>query len=317
MVRDPRLDEAQAKSRVLVEALPYIRLWSGKVVVVKIGGESFEEQSHLESLATDVVLLRQVGIKAIIVHGGGPQISEAMRRRGSEPTFVNGRRVTDAATMEIVKSVLLDEVNKQIVAAIELAGGKAAGVSGDEDGLIAARPVKGPEGEDLGFVGEVEGVSSSPLVNLIASEAIPVVAPIGSGPDGSYNINADLAAGALAVALNAAKIVFLTNVPGLYLDLGDEGSLISNLTVERCERMLAGGNLSAGMVPKIQSVVAALKGGVPQAHILDGRVQHALLLEIFTDEGVGTMVLSGGLGGSSYLNDRESVAQELRTPKNE
>lgn len=283
--------DAQAKARVLTEALPYIRRWAGRTVVVKVGGETLDDEGLLDSFATDVTLMRFVGMNPIVVHGGGPQISEAMRRSGKEPVFVSGHRVTDQETVEIVKTVLLGQIQKRIVTALNSHGGQAAGISGEDGDLLAVRPAAGPGGEDLGFVGEVEEVNPSILNSLIEGEFIPVIAPVGAGPGGSYNINADLAAGALAAAAAAEKLVFLTNVEGLYRDLGDEGSLISETTVEQLEKLLSDGALSEGMIPKIRSAVDAVRAGVPRAHILDGRLQHALLLEIFTDEGVGTMVL--------------------------
>lgn len=283
--------DAQAKARVLTEALPYIRRWAGRTVLVKVGGETLDDEGLLDSFATDVTLMRFVGMNPIVVHGGGPQISEAMRRSGKEPVFVSGHRVTDQETVEIVKTVLLGQIQKRIVTALNSHGGQAAGISGEDGDLLAVRPAAGPGGEDLGFVGEVEEVNPSILNSLIEGEFIPVIAPVGAGPGGSYNINADLAAGALAAAAAAEKLVFLTNVEGLYRDLGDEGSLISETTVEQLEKLLSDGALSEGMIPKIRSAVDAVRAGVPRAHILDGRLQHALLLEIFTDEGVGTMVL--------------------------
>lgn len=283
--------EAQSKAAVLVEALPYIRRWSGKTVVVKVGGEVLDDDQRLDSFATDITLLRFVGMNPIVVHGGGMQISEAMRGFGKEPSFVGGNRVTDAETVGIVKAVLMGQVNKKLVAAMNGHGGRAAGISGEEGGLLTARKALGPQAQDLGFVGKVESVKSSILENLVASEQIPVVAPFGSGPGGAYNINADHAAGAIAGAIGAEKVVFLTNVEGLYHDLGDEESLISEISVDQLRKLLDSGVLSAGMIPKIQSAVAAIEAGVKRAHILDGRVQHALLVEIFTDEGSGTMVL--------------------------
>lgn len=283
--------DAQSKAAVLIEALPYIRRWSGKTVVVKVGGEVLDDDRSLDSFATDITLLRFVGMNPIVVHGGGKQISKAMRSFGKEPSFVGGHRVTDAETVGIVKMVLMGQVNKTLVAAMNGHGGRAAGISGEDGALLTARKVLGPHSEDLGFVGEVESVNSSILQTLVASEFIPVVAPFGSGPGGAYNINADLAAGAIAGALGAEKVVFLTNVEGLYHDLGDEDSLISETSVDQLRKLLDSESLSAGMIPKIQSAVAAIEAGVKQAHILDGRVQHALLVEIFTDEGAGTMVL--------------------------
>jgi acetylglutamate kinase len=279
--------EALAKAAVLTEALPYIRKWAGSTVVIKTGGEVIEDPELLDSLVTDVVLLRFVGINPILIHGGGPQISAEMRRRGIAPSFVDGRRVTDAQTMQIVRSVLL-EINKEIVAAMNRHGGQAVGISGEDARLLVARSA---EGGRLGFVGELEHVDPSVLGLLIQGEFIPVVAPVAAGPDGPRNVNADTAAAALAAAVAARKIVFLTNVPGLYADLGDAGSLISQITVAELDRMLAGGFLSDGMIPKIRAAVRAMQDGVPQAHLLDGRISHALLLEIFTDQGVGTMVL--------------------------
>lgn len=281
---------AAAKAGVLTEALPYIQRWSGKTVVVKVGGEALVDPDSLDSFVTDIVLLKFVGINPVVVHGGGPQISAAMRELGLNPAFVEGKRVSDAATMRVVKRVLLEQ-NRRLAAAMVARGAQAAGISGEDAAVLLARRVPGPGGEDLGFVGEVERVNPSLIFRLIQKDHIPAVAPLGAGPDGAYNINADLAAGALAASLDAQKIVFLTNVPGLYLDFGDAGSLVSETTTGELERLLEGGTLSEGMIPKIEAVVAAMRAGVPQAHILDGRVPHALLLEIFTDEGSGTMVL--------------------------
>lgn len=284
-----RVDEALAKAHILTEALPYIRRWSNKTVVVKVGGEAIEEEESLQDFATDLVMMRIVGMNPVVVHGGGPQISAEMRRAGKTPAFSAGQRYTDAETIEIVKRVLLEQINARIVDAMSAKGGKAAGISGER--LLTARKTKGPDGEDLGFVGEVDRVDRRVINDLIGKEIIPVVAPLGGGPDGPYNINADLAAGSLAGKVGAEKIVFLTNVPGLYRDLGDEGSLVSEIGVDQLEKLLDEGGLSEGMIPKIRSAVDAVRAGVPRAHILDGRVRHALLLEIFTDEGIGTMVL--------------------------
>lgn len=288
---ESRVKEAQAKASVLNEALPYIRRWSGKTVVMKIGGETLDERDRLDSFASDVVLLRFVGMNPVVVHGGGPQISARMREAGIEPKFSGGHRVTDAPTMKIVKEVLLNEVNAEIVAAMRAHGANASPVSGEEALVVTKR--LGPEGEDLGFVGDVAEVKTKVLTEVLDHEEIPVVAPMGTteaGPGDTYNVNADLAAGAIAAALAAQKIVFLTNVPGLYGDLGDEGSLVPEASIDTLEKMLSNGSASAGMIPKIKSLTVALRAGVSQAHILDGRVRHALLLEIFTDAGIGTMV---------------------------
>lgn len=281
--------EAQTKSKILVEALPYIQRWWGKTVVIKVGGEIADTESSLTSFATDLTLLNFVGMRPVVVHGGGNQISKAMVERGLAPTFVAGYRVTDEQTVAVVKEVMT-RVNQQIVGAIAAQGGAAASLAGDDELLLTAR-LSGPGGEDLGLVGEVKDVSMAALSKALSREAIPVIAPLGSGPEGvSYNINADLAASAVAVAAKAEKIVFLTNTEGLYRDLGDEASLISETSVSQLRAMLDGGHLSAGMIPKISGVVRALESGVSRAHILDGRMLHCLLLEIFTDEGIGTMV---------------------------
>jgi acetylglutamate kinase len=285
-----RVDEAFDKAHVLVEALPYIRRWFGKTVVVKMGGETLEDDALLDALATDVALMKFVGMNPVVVHGGGPQISAAMRKLGKEATFVGGQRVTDLDTMETVKMVLIGQINKKIVTTLNSHGAMAAGISGEDGNLITARKTLGAAGEDLGFVGEVERVDASIIEGLISTDFVPVVAPVGQGIDGSYNINADIAAGAIASALSAEKIVFLTNVPGLYRDLGDEGSLISEINADQLETLLSEDSLSAGMIPKITSALSAIRNGVSQAHILDGRMKHALLLEIFTIEGIGTMV---------------------------
>ncbi|HYR63920.1 MAG TPA: acetylglutamate kinase [Actinomycetota bacterium] len=282
--------EAQAKARVLTEALPYIRQWSGKRVVVKAGGETVDRPGMLDSLARDVALMRFVGLHPILVHGGGRQISDAMKATGRQPVFVGGRRVTDAETIAVVRSVLMD-INARLVHALQRHGAHAFGLSGEEGGLLATRRAAGPLGEDLGFVGEVANVDTSVLDFSLSRDLIPVVAPVGAGPDGPYNINADLAASALAAAVGAQKLVLLTNIEGLYLDLGDRDSLISETTVGQLEKLLDEGVLTEGMIPKIAAVIEAMRAGVPQAHILDGRVAHALLLEVFTEAGVGTMVL--------------------------
>jgi acetylglutamate kinase len=286
-----RVDEALAKAHILTEALPYIRRWTGKTVVVKVGGEAIDDEESLQDFATDLVMMRIVGLNPVVVHGGGPQISAEMQRAGKTPVFADGQRYTDSETMEIVKRVLVGKINARIVDAMKGKGGQAAGISGEDGGLLSVRRTKGPDGQDLGFVGEVDRVDPGIVNGLIQKETIPVVAPIGGGPDGSYNVNADLAAGALAAQIGAEKIVFLTNVPGLYRDLGDEGSLISEIGVDQLEKLLDAGGLSEGMIPKIRSAVDAVRAGVPHAHILDGRIRHALLIEIFTVEGIGTMVL--------------------------
>lgn len=285
------MSSAQSKSAILIEALPYIQRWSGKTVVIKVGGEIVDNPGTLEGFARDLTMMSVVGLKPILVHGGGNQISAAMRQRGRAPHFVGGYRVTDDETVAVVKKVM-GEVNAGIAQAVEASGGKPAPLLGDENDLLLSARLAGPAGENLGLVGEVRQVDASCLKGALSTDCIPVIAPLGCGTDGeTYNINADLAAAAVAVAINAEKIVFLTNTEGLYRDLGDESSLISQASVDQLRAMLDGGHLSKGMIPKISAVVRAMESGVPQAHILDGRVPHCLLLEIYTDEGSGTMVL--------------------------
>jgi acetylglutamate kinase len=282
--------EAQAKSAVLVEALPYIQRWTGKTVVIKVGGEIADNPDTLKGFATDVTLLRFVGIRPILVHGGGNQISQAMRALGLEPHFIGGYRVTDKQTVTVVREAMM-EVNEAISEAIDSNGGNAVRLAGDADRILLTRKLWGAGGEDLGLVGEVEHVDPNELYRVLLKEYIPVIAPLGLGDEGTTNINADLAAAAIAVKMEAQKLVFLTNTEGLYRDFGDETSLISEITVSQLREMLDGGHLSKGMIPKISGVVNAMEAGVPQAHILDGRQPHCLLVEIFTDEGSGTMVL--------------------------
>jgi len=276
---------AEAKAAILAEALPYIREFSGKTVVVKYGGNAM---SDLELFAQDVVLMRLVGMKPVVIHGGGPQISDLMRRLGKEPVFVDGLRVTDEETVDIVRMALLGKVNREVVGAVNRHGPYAVGLSGEDAGLVTVRQ-RDPR---LGFVGDVTRINTTVLDRQLAEEFIPVVASIGVDGDGqAYNVNADTVAGAIAEALRAEKLVYLTNVPGLYGDLHDEGSLISQITAAELDAMLSGGALSEGMVPKIRSCVSALRNGVGRAHLLDGRIPHALLLECFTRQGVGTMVV--------------------------
>jgi acetylglutamate kinase len=282
--------ELVAKARTLVEALPYITRFFGKVVVVKYGGHVMTDDRLAKSFARDVVLMHYVGMRPVIVHGGGPQISALMRRLDQEPTFVDGYRVTGAEELDIVRMVL-QKTNKELVANINAHGDLAVGVSGEDANLLRAKRMTVRDGVDIGFVGEVDRVDPRVLRELLASGFVPVVAPIGVGDQGqAFNINADLAAAAIAQSLDAAKLVFLTDVEGLYENFGDEGSLLSHVKVADLDRLLASGTLSEGMIPKVRGCVDAVKGGVEAGHILDGRVDHALLLEIFTDSGVGTMV---------------------------
>jgi len=277
----------QDKAGVLAEALPYIRRFWGRVVVVKYGGNAMEDPALSQLFAQDVVLMRSVGMRPVVVHGGGPQIGDLMERLGKQPEFREGLRVTDAETLDIARMVLVGKINRDIVSEINVHGPLAVGLSGEDAGLITASR-RSPE---LGFVGDVETVNVSILQRLLSEELIPVVATIGSDPGGqAYNINADTAAGAIAEALQAEKLVYLTNVEGLLKDIEDPGSVISSLSADELAAMLDGDSLSAGMIPKVGSCLRAVRNGVGQAHILDGRVPHALLLEIFTTEGIGTMV---------------------------
>ncbi len=276
------------KAAVLAESLPYIRRFWGKVVVVKYGGHAIGDENSIAGFAGDIVLMRSVGMRPVVVHGGGPQIGALMKRLGMVPEFRDGLRVTDADTLDVARMVLVGKVNRDLVAAVNVHGPLAVGLSGEDAGLITASANADPE---LGFVGDVAAVDPTIIERLLHEELIPVVATIGSGPGGqAYNINADTAAGALAEALRAEKLVFLTDIEGLLADLADHCSLLSTVTVDELEAMVAAGTVTAGMVPKVASCVRAVRGGIGHAHILDGRVPHALLLEVFTREGVGTMV---------------------------
>jgi acetylglutamate kinase len=278
---------------ILMEALPYIREFGGKTVVIKYGGAAMEQADLKEPFALDVILLRLVGIKPVIVHGGGPQIGALMKRLGKEPKFVGGMRVTDEETVEIVEMVLGGKINKEIVGLINLHGGKAVGLSGKDAQLLRARR-RGhrlPSGEeiDIGLVGEVESVNTEPIRLLEDNGFIPVIAPVGIGGGGeTYNINADLVAGEVAAALGAEKLIHLTDVQGIK---GTDGQLISTLARKDAERLMREGVIDGGMLPKVESSLRALEGGTAKAHIIDGRVPHAILLELFTRQGVGTEIV--------------------------
>jgi acetylglutamate kinase len=282
-----RLADAGAKAAILADALPYIREFAGKVVVVKYGGHAMDDPALAELFATDVVLMRLVGMQPVVVHGGGPQITDLMRRLGKEPEFVNGQRVTDAETVDIVRMVLVGKVNREIVASVNRHGSYAVGLSGEDAGLLRVT-ARDPA---LGFVGDVDVVDPTIVSRLLREELIPVIATVGVDDEGqAYNVNADTVAAAIAAALGAEKVVYLTDVTGLYERWPDETSLISRIDIAGLERLLAEGAVSEGMIPKVESCIAALRGGVARAHVLDGRLPHALLLEFFTREGVGTMV---------------------------
>ena len=286
-------ESAAAKAAVLAEALPYIREFSGKTVVVKYGGNAMtgevgSDDDMIDLFAQDVVLMRLVGMNPVVVHGGGPQISELMRRLGKEPVFVDGLRVTDEETIDIVRMALVGKVNREVVGAVNRHGPYAIGLSGEDAGLITVTQ-RDPK---LGFVGDVTRINTSVLERQLHEELVPVVASVGVDESGqAYNVNADAVAGAIAEALGAEKLVYLTNVAGLYRDFSDPTSLISQIGAIELSQMLEQGLLAEGMVPKIRSCVSALANGVGRAHLLDGRIPHALLLECFTREGVGTMVV--------------------------
>jgi acetylglutamate kinase len=294
---DQRSALAQEKAAVLREALPWITRFHGQTVVIKYGGNAMVDGELKRSFAADVALLHFVGLRPVIVHGGGPQIGALADKLGVSSEFVGGLRVTDVAMMDVVRMALLGQVNPELVGLVQEAGAPGVGVAGTDAGLLRVRPAVGPSGEDLGLVGEVEHVDTGYLVELLEDDFLPVVATVGRDADGvERNVNADLAAGAVAAALGASKLVYLTDVPGLYQDFGDPAkqALMSEVSVAEMERMLAADELHAGMRPKIRSIVGAVRGGVPQAHILDGRVLHSVLIEIFTDEGVGTMITDAG-----------------------
>jgi len=286
------------RANILVEALPYIRRFYQKTIVVKYGGHAMVAEELKESFAKDVVLMKYIGINPVVVHGGGPQIGEMLRRIGKKSDFCDGMRITDADTMEIVEMVLSGKINKEIAALINRHGGRAVGLSGRDAQLIEARKLRivrdtaedGPaEIIDIGLVGEVVRVNIEVLQTLLQSDIIPVIAPIGAGENGeTYNINADLVAGAIAGALKADKFLLMTDVPGV---LDEEGKLISSMTVGEAQAAMRDKRLRGGMIPKIQCAIDALEAGTAKVHIVDGRLPHAILLEIFTDAGIGTEIL--------------------------
>jgi len=281
------------RAETLIEALPYIRAFQGKTLVIKYGGAAMEQADLKEQFAQDVLLLRLVGIRPVIVHGGGPQIGALMKRLGKEPRFVGGMRVTDEETVEIVEMVLVGKINKEIVGLINLHGGRAVGLSGKDGSLIRAhkRLHRTPDGQsvDIGLVGEVDAVNPEPIRVLEDNGFIPVIAPVGVGSAGeTYNINADLVAGDVAAALSAEKLIHLTDVQGIK---GEDGRHVSTLTKRDAERLIKAGVIDGGMLPKVESSLRALGGGAQKAHIIDGRVPHAILLEVLTVEGIGTEII--------------------------
>ncbi|MEH6515558.1 MAG: acetylglutamate kinase [Halioglobus sp.] len=293
LTRDSALNIAQ----VLTEALPYIQRFIGKTIVVKFGGNAMVDPKLHDSFARDVVLMKLVGMNPVIVHGGGPQIGSLLEKLNIQTEFIDGMRVTDSETMDVVEMVLGGSVNKEIVSSINRSGGKAIGVTGKDGQLIRARKLKvtrhSPELNaseiiDIGHVGEVEQIDTEVLDVIIGSNFIPVIAPIGVGRDGStYNINADLVAGKIAQVMQAEKLMLLTNVPGL---LDKDGKTLTGLATAQVDELIADGTISGGMLPKIGCALDAVKSGVASAHIIDGRVPHAVLLEVFTDDGIGTLI---------------------------
>lgn len=284
-------------ARVLTEALPYIQRFAGTTVVVKYGGNAMVDEKLKKGFARDVVLMKAVGINPVVVHGGGPQIGKLLERIGKQSTFIDGMRVTDSETMDVVEMVLGGLVNKEIVSLINSHGGCAVGLTGKDGGLIQARKLTitrtspelaTPEIIDLGHVGEVESVNTAVVDMLVHGDFIPVIAPVGVGKDGqSYNINADLVAGKIAETLKAEKLILLTNTPGL---LDKEGRLLTGLSMSDVDALIADGTIHGGMLPKIRCALDAVQEGVHASHIIDGRVEHAVLLELLTDEGVGTLI---------------------------
>jgi len=281
------------RAEVLLEALPYLQAFQGKTLVIKYGGSAMEKADLKEQFARDVLLLRLIGIRPVIVHGGGPQIGALMKKLGKEPHFVGGMRVTDPETMDLVEMVLVGKLNKEIVGLINIHGGRAVGLSGKDANLLRARKRlhRMPDGStvDIGQVGEVETVNADVIRLFEDNGLIPVIAPVGVGAQGeSYNVNADLVAGEVAAALRAEKLIHLTDVQGIN---GEDGRLISRLTKRDAERLIKANVIDGGMLPKVESALRALEGGAAKAHIIDGRVPHAVLLEVFTHEGIGTEIV--------------------------
>ena len=287
------MSETARPVEVLLEALPYIREFRGKSIVIKYGGSAMESDDLKQSFALDVILLQLVGINPVIVHGGGPQIGALMKKLGKEPKFVGGMRVTDAETVEIVEMVLVGKINKEIVGLINLHGGRAVGLSGKDGDLLRARKrlhrTASGEEVDIGLVGEVETVNVEPIRLLEERGFVPIIAPVGVGARGeTYNINADLVAGEVAAALGAEKLIHLTDVQGIK---GTDGKLISTLSRKDAERLMQDGVIDGGMLPKVESALRALEGTTAKVHIIDGRVPHAILLEVLTKEGIGTEIV--------------------------
>jgi len=279
------------EANILVQALPYIQKYAGKTIVIKYGGSAMIDDDLKLGVVRDVVLMHYVGMKPILVHGGGPEISAVMKKLGKEPEFVDGMRVTDAETMEIVEMVLAGKTNKGIVSIINNLGGKAVGLSGKDANLIVAEKADGEV--DLGFVGKVSKINPLILTDLLEHSYIPVVSSVAIGPHGeSFNVNADHIAGEIAAEVNATKLIMMTDVPGIYADFADKSTFISELKVSDAKRMIKTKQIDKGMIPKVEACMTALAGGVERTHIIDGTMPHSLLMEIFTDTGIGTMIVA-------------------------
>ncbi len=309
MTGSERRKRALEKAATLIEALPWLERFHGRTVVIKYGGHAMTDEALRSSFAEDIVFLRYAGLRPVIVHGGGPQINAALDRAGIESSFTAGLRVTTPEAMEVVRMVLVGQVGRDVVGLVNRHGPFAVGMSGEDANLFTAerkRAMVDGEPVDIGQVGEIVEVQVGAVKALLDDGRIPVVSSVARGDDGEvYNVNADTAAAALAVALDAEKLVVLTDVEGLYADWPHSDDVIDSLTTDELAELLPG--LSSGMVPKMEACLRAVRGGVPQAHVLDGRVPHALLLEIFTDEGVGTMVLPAALGGATPADAEETT----------
>ncbi len=288
------MKESIQKAQILIEAFPYIRKWYGATVVVKYGGSTRSGEDGLKSTLQDIVLMKFVGMRPVVVHGGGKDITRLTEKLGIRSQFVDGLRVTDLPTMEVVEMVLGGKINKELVSMVHQLGGQAVGLSGKDGAMLEATRVTSKSGKDIGFVGKVSKVNTAILETLDREQFIPIIAPLGMGKDGkTYNVNADEAAGAIAGALKAEKLVFLTDVPGLCKKKEDPKTLISTLKAREVPKLVKSGVIAGGMVPKIEACLRALKAGVRKTHIINGTLPHALLLEIFTPQGVGTEIIPG------------------------
>ena len=290
-IMEKDMEQVMKKAEVLIEALPYIQKFNRKIIVVKYGGSAMSNEELQKNVIKDVTLLKLVGFKPIIVHGGGKEISRWVGKVGKEAKFINGLRVTDEETMEIAEMVL-NKVNKSLVTMVEELGVKAVGVSGKDGGLLQVEK-KYSDGQDIGYVGEITGVNPDILFDMLEKDYLPIIAPIGLDKDyNTYNINADDAACAIAKAVHAEKLAFLTDIEGLYKDINDKSTFISRLTASEAESLIHDGYIGGGMLPKLNNCTSAIRNGVNRVHILDGRLAHCLLLEIFTNQGIGTAIVS-------------------------